>query len=246
MAGVIPTDTAVMTSLRTFLLGVTGLPDDSVIKGQDNRVPSPLGPDYVIMTPGSRNRMATNQEAYAEPSFAGSITGDVLTITAMLDGTLAPGQALSGDGVAPGSLLVAPLGGAPGAEMWRVSPAQTVAQGILFAGGLSMSVSTMVTVQLDVYGPRSADLAQIVMTTLRSGYACDAMASYGLGVTPCYTSDPRQLPFWSGEMQTENRWMLDAVLQVTPVVTVPQQFAGAVEVGIIEVDERYPPGEAAP
>jgi hypothetical protein len=51
------------------------------------------------------------------------------------------------------------------------------------------------------------------------------------------------MPFWTGEMQAENRWVIDVSMQVNPVVTVPQQFAGSAVVGVFEVDTTYPPGE---
>ncbi len=53
------TEDAMMTAVRTFLLSI--LPDDiEVFQGQDNRVPEPVGPDFVMMTPRRRSRLATN------------------------------------------------------------------------------------------------------------------------------------------------------------------------------------------
>lgn len=51
------TDDAIMAALRAFLLAV--LPAGvEVIQGQDNRVPEPLGPNHVVMTPARRVQLA--------------------------------------------------------------------------------------------------------------------------------------------------------------------------------------------
>lgn len=234
------TESAVITSLRSVLLAVLGVP---VIQAQGNRVPPPAGPDYVTITPLMRNRLSTNVDSYTEATMIASITADLMTVTALLDGHAEPGMALAGDNVQPFSILGAIIDGTPGAEVWRVSPSQTVPSGLIYAGAKQLQAGTLLTLQLDVHGPRSADLAQIISTVLRDDYACQAMAADGLGAQPCYTSDPRQMVFWTGEMQAENRWMVDAVLQINPVVSVPQQFAGVATIGLVEVDSTYPPGE---
>jgi hypothetical protein len=234
------TESAIIATLGGALRQI--LPANAgIVLGQVNRVPSPVGPTYVVMTPISRIRLATNVTRYGEAVLEGSITGDVLTVTAVLDGAVSAGTALAGDGVAAYSSIVAALGGPPGAELYRIAPAQTVAQGLIFAGGVAMMQPTEVTIQLDAHGPESPDYAQRISTVLRSAYGCDLMAQNGLGVVPLYTSDPHQMGFRTGEDQTDNRWTLDAVLQANLTVTAPQQFAGAVEIGLIEVDERYPP-----
>jgi len=56
------TETNVFTALRAFMLAI--LPSGvSVIRGQVNRVAEPSGPDYVVLTPGTRTRLATNVDA---------------------------------------------------------------------------------------------------------------------------------------------------------------------------------------
>ena len=45
----------------------------------------------------------------------------------------------------------------------------------------------------------------------------------------------------NAEQQFENRWTIDVVMQANQVVTVPQQFASALNVELIEVDATYPP-----
>jgi hypothetical protein len=75
------TDSAVLTVLRTFLLGIlpTGTP---VIRGQDNRVPEPESSDFCVMTPIMRTRLATNCDRYADDASFNNIqtnTGNNLT-----------------------------------------------------------------------------------------------------------------------------------------------------------------------
>lgn len=100
--------------------------------------------------------------------------------------------------------------------------------------------ATQVTIQVDTFGPLSADNAQIITTLFRSEWGVDQFASYGFDVSPLYTSDPRQMKFTNESAQVEQRWSLDAVLQANPVVTVPQDFAGELVVGVINVDSAYP------
>ncbi len=195
------------------------------------------------MTQVIRSRLATNIDTYSEAIVQASITGDVMTVTATLEGSMEPGNALAGDNVQPFSSIVAIIDGTPGAETWRIQPAQTVPPGLIFAGSKQLQQPTEITYQVEAYGPDSADMIQIISTTWRDDFACQFLGGYGLGIQPLYASVPRQLPFWSGEKQTTNRWMIDLVLQANPVVSVPQQFAGTAVVGLFEVDTTYPPGD---
>ena len=47
---------------------------------------------------------------------------------------------------------------------------------------------------------------------------------------PLYTEEPRQTPFFNGESQFEERWTVDAVLQMNASITLPQLFAEQVVV----------------
>lgn len=94
--------------------------------------------------------------------------------------------------------------------------------------------STAVTIQLDFYGPESSDRAQRFATLFRDDYGYQRMAL--TGVTPLYCDDGSQMPLTNGERQYEARWMLQAVLQVTPVVSTPMQFADTVAVTIVKAD----------
>lgn len=59
-------ESEVFTALRTFLLGI--LPAGTeVVKGQDNGVGEPRGPDFVELTQISMPRLATNVDTYTDP-----------------------------------------------------------------------------------------------------------------------------------------------------------------------------------
>jgi hypothetical protein len=76
---------------------------------------------------------------------------------------------------------------------------------------------------------------------LRDDYAMAQFSTSGFDVTPLYADDPKQVPFLNGEQQYETRWIVEAVLQVNPVVSVPQQFMDAASITLVEVDAAYPP-----
>lgn len=93
--------------------------------------------------------------------------------------------------------------------------------------------------QLDFHGADSTDNAQVFATLFRSPYACDFFAPFGF--QPDYCSDGAQAPFINGEQQYEDRWTLTATFDAAITATTPQQFADAVTVMPVEVDERFPP-----
>lgn len=58
------TETDLLTAIRTFLLSV--LPNDwEVVQGQDNRVPEPGSPNFIVMTPVNRSRLSTNVDTFS-------------------------------------------------------------------------------------------------------------------------------------------------------------------------------------
>lgn len=97
-----------------------------------------------------------------------------------------------------------------------------------------------VTVQLDVYGPSSADNAQAIALLFRSDIAASAFASSGADVTPLYAGEPRQAPFRDGEQQIEQRWTMDVVMQTNPAITSPQDFADAATTELVNIPASYP------
>jgi hypothetical protein len=110
------------------------------------------------------------------------------------------------------------------------------------AGTMLLRQATEIIVAVDIHGPNSADNAQIVSTVFRDAAGCDAFAATGRDVTPLYAGEPHQSPFQNAENQIEWRWTVELHLQANPVVTLPMQSALAVNIGLISVDERYPPG----
>lgn len=176
------TEAMTIAALRTVLLTMVGSSVE-VIRAETNKVPEPVGLDYVLMTPISRVRLATNITNWADGFFD-----------------------------------TPPLPGAR-CEMQE----------------------TMVTVQLDVHGPASAETTQIITTLCRSEITCNEFTATGLAVQMLYAADAKQSPFMNAEQQMELRWTIDVALQANPIITTAQQFAGALFAGVIEVDAIYPP-----
>jgi len=105
-------------------------------------------------------------------------------------------------------------------------------------GSVAIEQGTQVDMQLDFYGPNSAAWAAMVSTVWRSDYGCRLLAP---DCQPLYIDDARMVPLIPGEEQYVERWCSRGVLQWNPVTSVPQEFAGAASVDIINVDASYPP-----
>lgn len=97
---------------------------------------------------------------------------------------------------------------------------------------------TKVRMQVDCYGPQSQNWATMISTLWRDFYGCDALAPT---CQPLYTGEPFQGALVNGEEQYESRWTVECFLQYNPVTTTAQQFADALAVKAINVDERYKP-----
>lgn len=233
------TESQTLTALRSFLLSV--LPAGiEVVRGQDNRVPEPVGADFVTMTPILRERLETNVDNYADTAFTGSIAGTTLTVTDISLGAIAVGSHLLGNNLTANTAVTAFGTGTGGVGTYTVSPGQTVASQVIATGVQMLLQPTKVTVQLDIHGPNSADNTQIISTTFRDEYAVDQFSTSGYDVTPLYASEPRQVPFIDGEQQYEDRWVIDVVMQANPMVTVPQQFADEMQVTLRGVQSEFP------
>jgi len=233
------TESQTIKALRSFLLSV--LPAGiEVVRAQDNRVPEPVGPDFVTMTPTLRGRLETNVDTYEDVAFTGSIAGNTLTVTEISAGAISVGAQLLGNNLATNTVVTALGTGTGGIGTYTVTPSQSVSSQIMAAGTQMLLQPTQVTVQLDVHGPASADNTQIITTLFRDGYATSAFALSGFDVTPLYANDPHQMPFTNGEQQVEDRWVVDVVMQANPVLTVPQQFASSIEASVTSVQAQYP------
>lgn len=93
------------------------------------------------------------------------------------------------------------------------------------------------TMALDFYGPDAGSYAATVQALFRDYVGADLFPS---NIRPLYADDPIQIPLITGERTWEQRWRLEAVMQTNTVVTISQQTANAVRVGLIEVDGAYP------
>jgi hypothetical protein len=241
-----PTQSNIQQALRSFLLAV--LPAGvEVVAGQYNRVPEPRVGSFVVITPIRIKRLATNLDTFADVVFQGSVAGTVLTVTNMLHGSIRTGLELFGENVTAGTTIDAQLTGpAGGAGTYTVSASQTVAAAKLAAGYGSRQQNAEWTMQLDFHSAdtTAGDKAQIVSTMLRDDFGTEFFRNLAApmnGVSPLHADDPQQRPFINEAQQYEWRWSLDACLQANQVVISPQQFAEALEVGLIEVDSHYPP-----
>lgn len=160
----------IFTALRGFLLAV--LPAGTeVLQTQQNRVPQPRGPNYVMMTASGRSFQSSSYRLYR-----------------------------SADD--------------------QVDIARSTAAGF----------------QLDFYGPLSSDYAQRFATLFRDDYGFVWFAANAPAVGPLYCDDGSQMPLTNGEKQYEARWMIQAMLQVNPIVSTPMQFADRVDVTIVKAD----------
>jgi hypothetical protein len=228
-------------ALRSFLLGV--LPAGTeVVQAQDNRVPEPEGSDFVTMNGVLQERLSTNVRGGADALFTGAIAGNTLTISAVQFGAINVGSPVFGVGIPLGTSVTALGTGSGGVGTYTLSGSPlTIASEPIAAGIVTLLYPQKVTIQLDVHGPASADNAVIIAGAFRDGYAFEQFQSYGYDVAPLYTTDPRQIPFLNAEQQIEQRWVLEAVLQCNPILTIPQQYAGALSAALVEVDASYPP-----
>lgn len=129
----------------------------------------------------------------------------------------------------------------PGLALALATPTQTYTD----ADGVHTSnfkQSKQWTAQIDCYGDSANDAAATIATMLRTIYACDFFKATGLEIQPLYAGEPKQLPITTGENQYLERWGLDAVLQYNPVISVTQEFADQLAIGLINVDATFPAG----
>lgn len=239
-----PTEKDTFIALRAFLLDILD-PAVAVIRAQVNRVSEPSATNYVLMNSTRFERLSTNIDEFLDVSFTGSISGNVLNVSAVAFGTIAVGSTLYGTGVSNGTgaaatKIVALASGTGGVGTYTLSNIQTVPVQPMAAGVADLMQPIKATVQIDVHGDKGGDNARVISTLFRDDYAYRFFAAMNMDVTPLYADDPKQIPFVNGEQQYEDRWVIEAVLQVNSTVTVPQQFAGSVSVGIVDVDATYP------
>lgn len=236
-----PTESDILAALRTWLIQV--LPDGSeAVLGQENQVGEPKAKSFVVMWPIMRPRLATNVDTAVDTSFTASISGTTMTVTDVAQGELTAGAVVFGVGVAANTKIVS---GPGGVGAYVVDTAQTVGSEAMACGHLELEQETEYVVQIDVHAATvqaAGDMAGIIATTFRDEYAYQIINGENSAVAPLYAEDPRQSPFLNAEQQYESRWTIDVHLQANQTVTgIPQQFAAALAIELVNVDAAYPP-----
>jgi hypothetical protein len=235
------TETQVFTALKAVLTNFSLASSDpkcpvQIVRGQVNRVTEPKVPDFVVMWPTLRHRLAMNIDDYFDNRFTGSISDDCLTVSTVIEGAVTPGLTLYGAGIAAGCLVLHQTSGSPGgAGAYRVSTTCNTVDGTIYCGATAAMQKTEFVVQLDVHGPASGDNATRIATLMRDQFAVDQFQALPYDIAPLYTDDPRQMPFINAEQQFEERWTFDVHLQINPVVMVTQQFADELVATVDEV-----------
>lgn len=226
------TETQVFTSLRTVLLtfGLAPLNPNTrfeIIRGQVNRVPEPAGPDFLVMWPALRERLSMNVETCTDNQVSASIAGSVMTVGEVLAGYVPLGASLwqLNNAASVGTILSQISGIAGGAGRYQLAPTPDLGSQTFYCGNRAMQEDVELTIQCDVHGPASADNASKIEVQWRSQWGVDACQNAGGIISPLYSSAPRQLAFDNAEQQYEERWSIDLCMQISPVVSVPQQFA---------------------
>ncbi len=238
------TESQVLTALGDFIVAI--LPAGvEVVRGQDNLVAEPSGPDFVVMTPTMRNRIETNIDTAADVVFTGNIAGNLLTIANMTAGeAVQVGSPVFGVGVAPNTTIAALGSGTGGVGTYTVAPGnQTVATETLAAGLRSMMQPTRIGIQLDVHGPNSTNNCQIITTAFRDPFGYDFFAAQPADMAPLDADDGRQMPFINGENQYEDRWVIMAYMQANIAISTGQQYADRLALAAVyDVTEEFPVG----
>lgn len=98
-------------------------------------------------------------------------------------------------------------------------------------GQVNILAPTQIGIQVDFYGAAAGDYCKSVKGVFRSPYA---PAQFPNQIKPLFCSDGHQGPLVTGEEQYETRWTLTANLHYNPSVNVPQQYADALSVAVLE------------
>lgn len=96
---------------------------------------------------------------------------------------------------------------------------------------IDIASPTRIDIQIDFYGPLSSDYCKAVKGVYRTPYAT---SKFPANIQPLYCSDGHQGALITAEQQYESRWTLTASLQYNPTVIVPQDYARALKVNILE------------
>lgn len=237
-----PTQDDVFALLGDFIESV--LDDTEVVQGQINRVSELPATDFVVMWALRFPRLATNIDTYVDAVFTGAISGTTLNITAVSPdyvGEITVGSTVYGNNVVNGTQVDGFGTGTGGVGTYVVNNTQTVSSEILATGTQQLLQKAECVMQLDVHGVQSSDDAQIISTTFRDAFAVDYFTAVNPDIIPLYCKDPVQTAFLNAENQYEDRFSIEMHLQVNQKIVIPQQFADALVVDVINVDAVYPP-----
>lgn len=234
-----PSLDAVFEVLRSFLTDI--LPEGvGVYQGQDNRTAQPTETDFLVMWPILKTRLATNLNDVADSVFTGSLSGNVLTITAVdsrFEKPLTVNSVLLGVDILP-STVVAALGtGTGGIGTYIVSKPQTLSSRTIAAGQELVESGFELTVQVDIHGPNAHDNAASVGVLFFDERATSKFDELSSGrIAPLFADDARQMPFQNDQQQVEDRWMVDLHMQVNYLLVLPQEFADSIEPTTVSVE----------
>ncbi len=241
MIAVYPSQGDVQAQLIAFLRSV--LPEGiEIFEGNEPNVPEPSATDFVIFECVHRQRLSTNVDKYADAWFEGSISGDQMTITKVIAGTVKPGAVVFGINVLANTTVVS--GSSGGTGVYTISPSQNGTVGVLATGVVNLLQPTQLTFQIDVHSnvmKRASDIAQRISTAVRDIYATTWFDRSGVDMAPLYAEDPRHVPFINAEQQYEARWIVEACFHVNQaLIDVPQQFFDKIQLGYVPADIFYP------
>lgn len=129
----------------------------------------------------------------------------------------------------------------PMAALGLSLPLMTYADPSPESGARTITQATQWSARVDSYGEQAQDRALTLAMALRSQHGCDFLKELG-HAQPLYSGEITHLPVDSADHPRFERWSFDTALQFNPSITVPQQFADQLHVGLIEVDTTYPTG----
>lgn len=137
-----------------------------------------------------------------------------------------------------GNRVPTPLGGYIALTATRITRLSTNVTTYDHATNRQVKMPTQYAIQIDCYGPLSSDWATTIAAMWRDPYGCDQLAP---NAQPLYCDDPSQIGLVDGEDEYEQRWMISAILQFNPVVTVSQEYADNLNLDVVSVDATFPP-----
>lgn len=207
-----------------------GVLDETFVTGQ------------ITGTPGGQGTYTVSM-AQSVLSGALALSYGLMTVSAVAFGTIGVGANVFGVGVAVPTIVRALGTGTGLSGTYIVDPTQTFASGTLSAGGKLIRQNSVFTVQLDFHSldtTTAVDMAQTISSAFRDSYGVTFFNAINPAITPLFADDPRFIPFQNENQQYEQRWMVEANLQVNQTILVPAQYADVASVVLVSVDTGPP------